>query len=44
MTDDGLRLYAFVVTLGYSRWMFGRFVDNQRFETLREALIAILSY
>jgi len=37
---DGLRLYAFVATLGYSRWMFGRFVDNQRFETLRDLHVA----
>ena len=37
---DGQRIYAFVVTLGYSRWLFGRFVDNQRFETLRDLHVA----
>lgn len=36
-----LRWFAFVVVLGYSRWMFGRFVDNQRFETLRDLHVAV---
>jgi transposase len=33
---DGLRWFAFVVVLGFSRWIFGRFVEDQRFETLRD--------
>lgn len=33
---DGLRWYAFVAVLGYSRWLYGRFVEDQRFETLRD--------
>lgn len=37
---DGLRWFAFVVVLGFSRWIFGRFVDNQRFETLRDLHVA----
>ncbi|MBD8524368.1 IS21 family transposase [Pseudomarimonas arenosa] len=37
---DGLRWFAFVVVLGYSRWIFGRFVDDQRFETLRDLHVA----
>lgn len=36
----GLRWFAFVVVLGFSRWIFGRFVDNQHFETLRDLHIA----
>lgn len=30
------RWYLFVSVLGYSRWLWGRFVDNQRFESLRD--------
>jgi len=30
-----LRLSAFVATLGFSRFTFGTFVENERFETLR---------
>lgn len=37
---DGLRWFAFVVVLGFSRWIFGRFVDDQRFETLRDLHVA----
>lgn len=33
---DGMRWFAFVVVLGFSRWIFGRFVEDQRFETLRD--------
>lgn len=33
---EGLRWYAFVAVLGHSRWLFGRFVEDQRFETLRD--------
>ncbi len=38
--NDGLRWYALVVALGFSRWIFGRFVDDQRFETLRDRHVA----
>lgn len=31
-----VRWYLFVAVLGFSRWLWGRFVDNQRFETLRD--------
>lgn len=31
-----LRWYLFVAVLGFSRWMWGFFVDNQRFEVLRD--------
>lgn len=31
-----VRWYLFVTVLGFSRWLWGRFVDNQRFETLRD--------
>jgi transposase len=37
---DGLRWFAFVVVLGFSRWIFGRFVEDQRFETLRDLHVA----
>ncbi|AVP96793.1 IS21 family transposase [Ahniella affigens] len=37
---DGIRWFAFVAVLGFSRWVFGRFVDNQRFETLRDLHVA----
>jgi transposase len=37
---EGLRWYAFVAVLGYSRWLFGRFVEDQRFETLRNRHVA----
>jgi transposase len=40
-----LRWYLFVAVLGFSRWMWGCFADNQRFEALRdlhvEALLAM---
>lgn len=31
-----VRWYLFVAVLGFSRWLWGRFVDNQRFEALRD--------
>lgn len=37
---DGRRWFAFVVVLGFSRWIFGRFVEDQRFETLRDLHVA----
>lgn len=39
---DGLRWFAFVVVLGFTRWIFGRFVGDQRFETLRDLHVAAL--
>ena len=35
-----LRWYLLVTVLGFSRWLWGRFVDNQRFETLRDLHVA----
>ncbi len=32
---NGQRISLFLATLGWSRFNFGRFVDNERFETLR---------
>jgi transposase len=37
---DGLRWFAFVAVLGFSRWIFGRFVADQCFETLRDLHVA----
>lgn len=37
---EGMRWFAFVVVLGFSRWLFGRFVADQRFETLRDLHVA----
>lgn len=35
-----VRWYLFVTVLGFSRWLWGHFVDNQRFETLRDLHVA----